>query len=191
MDDSAYAKLLSQRLPGYVDPEKVRRWTANYFGLISEVDEWMGVLLDKLDELGIAENTLLAFSADHGEMLGGHGMRENNSFYEESSHVPLLLRMPGTIPAGTVIDDPVSHLDLHSTFLDYVLSKTDYDTDGSSLRRQIEGTATEDPFVVTMWNWTDITDGYKPSRDPSFMIRKGEWKLILSCLAGRHCSGQA
>ena len=99
----------------------------------------MGVLLDKMDELGITENTLLAFSADHGEMLGGHGMREKNNFYEESSHIPLLLRMPGTIPAGTVIDDPVSHLDLHSTFLDYSVGRTDYKSDGTTLRSNIDG----------------------------------------------------
>mmetsp|Transcript_11183 Transcript_11183/g.23556 ORF Transcript_11183/g.23556 Transcript_11183/m.23556 type:complete len:858 (-) Transcript_11183:609-3182(-) len=184
MDNSAYSSLMSQRLPGYDDPEKVQRWTANYFGLITEVDDWMGVLLDKMDELGITENTLLAFSADHGEMMGGHGMREKNNFYEESSHIPLLLRMPGTIPAGTVIDDPVSHLDLHNTFLDYSVGRTDYKSDGTSLRQKVEGTFVADSFVVTMWNWTDITDGYRPSRDPAFMIRKGGWKLILSCLAG-------
>jgi hypothetical protein len=165
----------------------VQRWTANYFGLITEIDEWIGKLLDKMDELGIAENTLLAFSADHGEMLGSHGMREKNNFYEESSRVPLLLRMPGTIPAGVTIEDPVSHLDLHSTFLDFSVGRTDYKTDGMSLRTYVEGGPnSRDSFMVTMWNSTDITNDYRPSRDPAFMIRFDNWKLILSCLGSDH-----
>jgi arylsulfatase A-like enzyme len=71
MENTAYSNKGTPE--GYDDPTKVKRWTASYFGLISEVDEWVGKILDKLDELGIAENTLLAFSSDHGEMLGGHG----------------------------------------------------------------------------------------------------------------------
>jgi hypothetical protein len=153
---------------------------ANYFGLITEVDEWLGKLLTKMDELGITENTLLAFSADDGEMLGGHGMREKNDFYEESSHIPLLLYMPGTIPAGTIVEDPVSHLDLHSTFLDFTVGRNDYKTDGTTLRSNIDGTNTDENFVVTMWNQTDASKNYKVSRDPAFMIRNGNWKLILS-----------
>ena len=188
LDDLANSAYSNDRIPdGYDNATKVQRWTANYFGLITEVDEWVGKLLDKMDELGIAENTLLAFSTDHGEMLGSHGMREKNNFYEESSRVPLLLRMPGTIPAGTVVEDPVSHLDLHSTFLDFSVGRTDYKTDGMSLRSYIEGGPnSRDSFVVTMWNSTDITNDYRPSRDPAFMIRKDNWKLILSCLGSDH-----
>ena len=180
-DDLANSAYSNDRLPdGYDDPTKVQRWMANYFGLITEVDEWLGKLLTKMDELGITENTLLAFSADHGEMLGGHGMREKNNFYEESSHIPLLLYMPGTIPAGTIVEDPVSHLDLHSTFLDFTVGRNDYKTDGTTLRSNIDGTNTDENFVVTMWNQTDASKNYKVSRDPAFMIRNGNWKLILS-----------
>lgn len=188
-DDMSNSAYTNDRLPdGYDDPAKVQRWTANYFGLITEIDEWIGRLLDKMDELGIADNTLLAFSSDHGEMLGAHAMREKNNFYEESSRVPLLLRMPGTIPPGIIVDDPVSHLDLHTTFLDYSIcgiGGSGYD--GMSLRNYIEGgTESRDAFVVTQWNSTDVINGYRSSRDPAFMIRKGPWKLILSCLGSDH-----
>ena len=55
-----------------------------------EIDDWVGKILDKLDEHGLAENTLVIFTSDHGEMLGAHGMREKNVFYEESAHIPLI-----------------------------------------------------------------------------------------------------
>ena len=179
MDDMSNSAYTNDGLPdGYDDPTKVQRWTANYYGLITEIDEWIGRLLDKMDELGIADNTPLAFSSDHGEMLGAHAMREKNNFYEESSRVPLILRMPGTIPPGIIVDDPVSHLDLHSTFLDYSIGssigRSGYETDGTSLRNYVEGgTESRDAFVVTQWNSTDIINSYRSSRDPAFMIRKG------------------
>ena len=63
----------------YADPEKIRWMISEYYGLISEIDDWVGRILDKLDELGIAENTMIIFTSDHGEMLGAHGMREKLS----------------------------------------------------------------------------------------------------------------
>ena len=57
------------------------------------------------DELGLADNTLVIFTSDHGEMLGDHGMHGKGVFYEGSAHVPLLMRLPGVIPATTVISD--------------------------------------------------------------------------------------
>ena len=189
MSNSAYSR--NDKLnEEYRNPSSLRRWLANYYGLITEIDDWVGRLLDKLYELGIADNTLLAVTSDHGEMLGAHAMRDKNTFYEESSHVPLLLWGPGFIQPGTIVDDPVSHLDLHSTFLDYSIGsigRSGYETDGMSLRNYVEGgTESRDAFVVTQWNSTDTINGYRPSRDPAFMIRKGPWKLILSCLGSDH-----
>jgi hypothetical protein len=94
-------------------------------------------------------------------------MRDKFIFYEESVRIPLILRFPGVIPAGLVVDEPVSHLDLHSTFRDYVGADGKYETDGSSLRRHIDGTNREDSFVVAAW------DGV-----PTFMARKANWKFI-------------
>ena len=107
-------------------------------------------------------------------------MRSKNTFYEESNHIPLILWMPKFIQQGVAIDDPVSHLDLHSTILDYLGVPRQYKSDGSSLRKLIEGTDTDDSFVVTMWNNTDSQWDGRPQKIPAFMIRKGDWKLILS-----------
>jgi arylsulfatase A-like enzyme len=62
------------------DPEKIQEWTALYYALIEEIDDEIGALMETLGEE--ASNTLVIFTSDHGEMLGAHGKREKNDFYE-------------------------------------------------------------------------------------------------------------
>jgi arylsulfatase A-like enzyme len=156
----------------YTDTEKIKYMISNYYGLITEIDHWVGILLDKLDELNLTENTLVIFTSDHGEMLGAHGMREKNVFYEESSHIPLIMRFPGEIEAGTTVDGYISLIDLFPTILDY-LNLPEHDSDGVSLRGLIEGTDTEHgKYVVTEWDFRGPTE-------PNYMILKDGWKLMI------------
>lgn len=69
MNNSAYVSA-NQRLtkPQWGDPEKVPGWTATYYALVEEVDDWFGKILGKLDDLGLTNNTLVVFTSDHGEM---------------------------------------------------------------------------------------------------------------------------
>jgi arylsulfatase A-like enzyme len=64
----------------YQDPEKIQEWTALYYALIQEIDDEVGALMETLGDE--ASNTLVIFTSDHGEMLGAHGKREKNDFYE-------------------------------------------------------------------------------------------------------------
>lgn len=98
--------------PEYADPEKIKYMIADYYALVTEIDDWVGKILEKLVELGLEENTLVIFTSDHGDMLGAHGMREKNVFYEESAHIPLLIRFPGHIKPATTVDGYVSNVDL-------------------------------------------------------------------------------
>ena len=139
-------------MPQYADPEKIKYMTANYYAFVKEIDVWLGQILDKVDALGLADNTLIIFTSDHGEMLGAHGMREKNVFYEESVHVPLMIRFPGRIKRGTVVSEPVSHIDLHATITDY-LGAGRHPSDGASLRRYIENETDENAYAVSEWNW--------------------------------------
>lgn len=159
-------------LPQYSDPEKIKYMVANYYGLVKEIDDAVGRLLDKLDELGLSENTLVVFTSDHGEMLGAHGLREKNLFLEESVRVPLLVRFPGRIKPASVIAEPVSHIDLFATINDY-LKVGEYPSDGASLRRHLEGRSlSTEAFAVSEWNWP----GFNPA---NIMIRTAEWKLMM------------
>jgi len=159
-------------LPQYSDPEKIKYMISDYYGLVKEIDDWVGKILDKLDELGLADNTLVIFTSDHGEMLGAHGLREKNVFYEESSHIPLLIRYPEEIKKKTVVKGYVSTIDLYATIMDYLDMNTQK-TDGLSLRGLIEGTDKKHgEYVVTEWN-------YRGDISPNYMIVKDGWKLMI------------
>jgi arylsulfatase A-like enzyme len=168
--NSPYRDSADGKDSAYRDKDKVRQMVSDYYGLVTEVDDWIGRVLKRLDELGLAENTLVVFTSDHGEMLGDHGMHSKFVFYEGSAHIPLLMRLPGAIPAGTVVAAPVSHLDLYATILDYC-GMTAPQSEGSSLRGLIDGKdGGAGRFVVSEW---------PALRVPGFMLFDGRWKLLF------------
>lgn len=154
----------------FQNPESIQQMKSIYYAMIYQVDEWVGKLLDELDRKGIADRTLVVFTSDHGELLGDHGMSGKAKMYEGSAHIPLLMRLPGSIPQGKKIDTPVSHHDLFATILDYT-GMAIPKNDGRSLRNLIEGK--EDPVDYAVSIWGDLNNG------GPFMIRKGDWKLII------------
>jgi len=173
MSNSPY-KTQNGRLdnPEYADPGKIKYMISDYYGLVKEIDDWVGKILDKLDELGLSDNTMVIFTSDHGEMLGSHGMREKNVFYEESAHIPLMIRFPGRIRPETKIPGYLSTMNLFATINDY-LQMPEYPSDGKSLRGMIDGTDQSlGKYVVTEWL-------YNEDRQPAYMIIKDNWKLFI------------
>ncbi|TDU66178.1 arylsulfatase A-like enzyme [Prosthecobacter fusiformis] len=79
---------------------ETREALANYLGKIALVDECVGRLVEALKKRGTWDNTLVLFTADHGEMMGAHGYLTKGRFYEESVRVPLVVRWPGQVKAG-------------------------------------------------------------------------------------------
>ncbi len=141
-----------------------------YYAMISQVDEWVGKLLDELDKKGIAKNTIVLFVSDHGELLGDHGLVSKNKMYEGSVRIPLMIRYPGVIPAGKKVNTAVSHHDIFATILDYTRMKAP-ENDGRSLRKLIDGKKDNVDYAVSTWG--AINNG------GPFMIRKGDWKMIV------------
>ena len=161
-----------KRLPAYRDAAKLQHMTAAYYALMHEVDDWMGKIFTKLDEHNLTEKTLVIFTSDHGEMLGAHGMRAKNVFYEESSHVPLLVRLPKEIKQNLEVEGAISTLDLFSTILDY-LNMGKHQSDGKSLRGLIDGSDQKHgQYVVTEWD-------YRGPVQPNYMVVKDGWKLMV------------
>lgn len=157
----------------YNEKDKVQYMIANYYAFVTEIDEWVGKILNKLDELKLTENTLVIFVSDHGEMLGAHGMRGKFCFYEESVRVPFLMRYPGKIRAGQTVSTPVSVLNIFPTILDYAGVKS-IPTDGYSLKGVVEGTQSPKyDFAVSEWQWIN-------GNVPSIMIRTENWKLMTT-----------
>ena len=91
---------------------------AVYYGMVSLMDREIGRILGRLDQLGIADNTLVVFSTDHGHFLGQHGLIAKGAFhYEDLIRLPFLVRWPGRVPAGAVNSSLQSLVDLAPTFL--------------------------------------------------------------------------
>lgn len=173
MSNSPYANANGRKhLPEYRDKEKIQYMISNYYGLVKEIDDWVGKILETLDKCGLTDRTLVIFTSDHGEMLGAHGMREKNVFYEESAHVPLIVRYPDAIKKGTTVSGYVSLVDLFDTILDY-LKIEKHKSDGESLRGLIEGTDKEHGrYVVAEWD-------YRGDSETNYMIVKDGWKLMI------------
>ncbi len=165
MTNSPYSRNSSAK---YGDDSLIGYFSQVYYALCKEVDDWVGNILAKLDEIGQADNTLVIFTSDHGEMLGSHGMSGKGNFYEESAHIPLIMRLPGVIPAGMTISDPVSQIDMFATILDY-LDVSGYSSQGHSLRPVIEGSETR-TYCCSEW---------KSDSKPGFMVRTLGWKFMF------------
>ena len=90
----------------------------DYLRHVSGADYDLGRLLDTLDELGLADDTVVVYSSDNGYYLGEHGLGDKRSVYEESLRVPMLARYPRLFGKGQVIDEMVLNIDLAPTFLD-------------------------------------------------------------------------
>jgi arylsulfatase A-like enzyme len=98
--------------------EELRRMRAGYFASIALIDQEIGRVLDALEEKGLAENTLVVFASDHGDMLGDHGLLAKGAFfYEPSVKVPLIVRWPAGGVASKRTPDLVQLSDLAATFL--------------------------------------------------------------------------
>ena len=91
---------------------------AVYYAMVSLMDKYIGKVLDKLDELGLSENTLVVFTTDHGHLFGQHGLIAKGAFhYDDLIRVPFLVRQSGRVPAARESDALQSLVDLPVTFL--------------------------------------------------------------------------
>ena len=100
--------------------DDIRERRANYFGKISLLDDCIGQVIDSLKERGNWGNTLVVFSADHGEMIGAHGKFSKSQFWEESVRVPLLMRWPGRIPPGRRTEALAQLMDIYPTIVEAI-----------------------------------------------------------------------
>lgn len=156
---------------GDLGPEKARHARQGYYGSISFLDEQIGRVLAALEMRGELENTLILFTADHGDMTGDHHLWRKTYAYEASARIPMILRCPKgweTAPAGTRIDRPVELRDVLPTFLDAAGTEAPIPLDGKSLLELARNPeAAWRPWIdlehcqcyAESHNWTALTDG--------------------------------
>jgi arylsulfatase A-like enzyme len=126
----------------FADPERSAQTRAYYYSMVHLIDDQMGDILRKLDELGLTDNTMIIFASDHGEMLGDHAIGQKGPLvYEGVSHIPLLIHYPNGF-APCVVEECVSLVDLLPTVLDFAGVEDDCKRDGVSLKERLaEGAA--------------------------------------------------
>jgi arylsulfatase A-like enzyme len=127
----------SALVPGNGEP----RLNLGYFRCISAIDDNVGRLLQTLDELGLAADTVVIFSSDNGYYHGEHGLGDKRSAYEESLRIPLLVRYPRLITPGTTSDELVLNLDLAPTIVDLAGATVPRGMQGRSWRPLFDGRA--------------------------------------------------
>ncbi len=157
----------------------------DYAGLVEELDQLVGRVLDAVDAAGLAENTIIVFSSDNGGLetqqdgtvvTSNAPLRnEKGSLYEGGIRIPFIVRWPGRIPKGTVSDCPISTLDLYPTFLDIagVLLPATQPVDGLSLVAALRDPKARLKRDTLTWHLPH----YHHST-PASAIRRGDWKLI-------------
>src|SRR5206468_11940580 len=154
------------------DEVKLRRAIAAYFGLVSKIDHHVGELLDALAASGLADNTRVLYSSDHGDNLGVRGLWGKSNMYEEAAGVPMILAGP-EVPDGVVCREPVSLVDAFPTIIagaGLAPHPDDRDLPGDSLFEMAKGTARR-RTILSEYHATGAATG-------AFMIRKGSFKYV-------------
>lgn len=138
-----------------------------YYALIAQLDVNVGMIVDELDALGIADETLVVFTSDHGDMQGSHGLKNKSVPYEEATRIPLIVRAPGT-PEGTTAENLVSSVDFAPTLLDWAGAEPLPDQDGRSILPALDDPSAlpQRPIFSEIRGWCMVRDGnYKLCAD--------------------------
>lgn len=186
----------------YIQKTQIKNWglegmtwkdfaptVALYYGMISQIDDAVGKIVECLEKEGKLEDTMIIFSSDHGDTCGGHGMMDKHYIlYDDVTRVPLIIRYPRLFPEGKVCHSFVSNcLDMAPTIEEICDLPAAGERHGESLTKALSGTRKEDFSVSTsngqqfglytnrcireerfkyIWNLTDIDEFYDLQNDP-------------------------
>jgi arylsulfatase A len=168
----------------------VRAFEPVYAAVMETLDDTVGLLLGKIDALGLRTNTIVVFTSDNGGLHvpeGGHRTITHNTpfragkgfLYEGGLRVPLLVRWPGKIAEGKSVDTPVINTDWYPTLMELIGAAAPGDVDGKSFASLLLAQPTADPGQARQrrlfWHFPHYTN--QGSR-PGGSVREGNWKLI-------------
>ena len=157
---------IATEVPGH----QVDRARTAYWALIYRMDAMIGQILDALKSNGFEEDTIVAYSSDHGEQVGEHGLWWKQTYYDDSAKVPAIIAWPGRLPEGGRVDRVISALDINATMIDALGGPPLPTSRGRSLLPLLD-----DPS----FDWEDIAFSEYCTEDGCLtrMVRRGPWKL--------------
>ncbi|MFK7920722.1 MAG: sulfatase [Bacteroidia bacterium] len=162
---------LNQRQKIEATCQKLRK---DYLRGVAGLNDNLGRILDYLDENGLAENTIVVYTSDQGYFLGEHGYMDKRWMFEESARMPMLIRYPKGIEAGTTNDDLLLNVDFAPSFLDWAGVEVPSELQGRSFRTNLEGQKATDwrtAFYYRYW--------MQERRPAHFGVRDERYKLIF------------
>ncbi|MEM1334556.1 MAG: sulfatase/phosphatase domain-containing protein, partial [Actinomycetota bacterium] len=129
---------LKSPIPDGLDEEAELRWRyqryiKDYLRTIASIDDSVGRLLDRLDDMGVAEDTVVVYTSDQGFFLGDHGWFDKRLMYEESLSMPFLVRFPKMVAAGTTSSSMVLNVDVAPTLLELAGIEVPAEMQGASI----------------------------------------------------------
>jgi arylsulfatase A-like enzyme len=140
--------------------EKYATIKQRYLGLVTEMDLSIGAILAKLENLGLADDTIVAHTSDHGELMGAHRLFGKGVMFEEAARVPFLMRMPQQRRSISVTQ-PISHIDFAPTIVDLMGKAPDAQFAGKSRASLLRGESMPPENVFLQW---------APARRPKFKM---------------------
>ena len=172
-----------QLRPNAVDTPATRKDLSGYYAHITALDENLGRLMAALDELGIADDTILVYTSDHGDMLGSHGHVRKERPWEESARIPFMIRWPRRIPAGITRDTLLSLVDFMPSMLSLCDLPIPEGVEGIDLSEAMLGNTIDEPQSVFLGVPLHGSEGFQ------FGIR--EWRGVRthSHTYARHFDG--
>lgn len=152
--------------------ESRREVIQGYYASISFMDAQVGRVVAALDRLGLADQTVIVFTSDHGYHMGEHGLWQKMSLFEESARVPMLIVAPGVAAGGGVVESPVSQLDLYPTLAELCGIETPGNLQGQSLVPML----TDPQAAGRGWALTQVTRRGGGDRFFGYSIRTQRWR---------------
>ena len=155
---------------------KYQKYIKDYLATIRSVDDNIGKVLAYLKENGLEKNTIVIYASDQGFFLGEHGFFDKRFMYEEALHMPFVVRYPGKIQPGTVVDDIVTNIDFAPTLLDMAGVPVPEQVQGKSFFNNLKGDTSEDWQQSMYYHYYEYP--YYHRVQPHYGIRNQRYKLI-------------
>ncbi|MCH2361451.1 MAG: sulfatase [Pirellulales bacterium] len=157
--------------PAGVTAEQIRRLMPAYYGMVKCIDDNVGRIIAKLDDLEILDHTIIVFTSDHGDLCGEHGRLNKGVPYEGSARIPFIIYAPELLPKGHRVSEALSCID----FLPTVLSLM-----GISHPHPVDGRDASNLLAGNVDKWNDIAFLRSTPGNPWLCAVTSQYKLVIS-----------